>query len=339
MTVLRLAYRRRAFTLVELLVVIAIIGILVALLLPAVQAAREAARRMQCSNNLKQIGLAIHNYHDAHKVFPMSVGWNPDNSRRGQFSDKVMMLPYLEQTNNYKATDIGRHPWTATGWHGNDNIRTQSIRLPVFLCPSDGQESTYGAAGNHNYATNIGLNPSTFGRNRKHDGFAWFVGAGFENDSPVTAGRLLDGTSNTAAYAEIVIDSGGGSTDPVQRRATQWDWVGGNSPAQARQNCNNQTRPIGGSRQGFKGHSWAWSFSAAGSTYTHTMAPNDKSCHNLNGTGDWGGNTLTAAASNHGPIVNVLFADGSVHTIAETIEYGTWIALGTRSGGEALGSF
>ncbi len=333
------AHRRSAFTLVELLVVIAIIGILVALLLPAVQAAREAARRMQCANNLKQIGLALQNYHDTQKVFPPNIGWNPDNSRRGQFSDKVMMLPYLEQRSNYQNTDINRHPWTATGWHGSDNIATQSIRLSVFLCPSDGNESRFGVGGNHNYSANIGLNPSTNGMNGKHDGFAWFVGAGFQEDQPVTFGQLIDGSSNTAAYSEILIDPGNGDTRPHMSRVTQWDWVGGNTPAQARQNCNAQTNPIEPGRRGFKGHSWAWSFSAAGSTYTHTMAPNDKSCHNLSGTGDWGGNTLHAAASNHTPVVNVLMADGSVHAISDSVDYNTWLGLGTRNGGESLGPF
>ncbi|MFM7868823.1 MAG: type II secretion system protein, partial [Planctomycetaceae bacterium] len=97
--------RVRGFTLIELLVVIAIIAILVALLLPAVQQAREAARRTSCKNNLKQIGIAMHNYHDVHNQFPPSVGWNPGpayrDDIRGAFSDKVYMLPMLERANEY----------------------------------------------------------------------------------------------------------------------------------------------------------------------------------------------------------------------------------------------
>jgi prepilin-type N-terminal cleavage/methylation domain-containing protein len=92
---------RGAFTLIELLVVIAIIAVLIALLLPAVQQAREAARRTQCKNNLKQIGLAMHNYHDTYNLFPISIGWNPNGSQNGNFSDKVFMLPYLDRVAEY----------------------------------------------------------------------------------------------------------------------------------------------------------------------------------------------------------------------------------------------
>ncbi|MFN5733207.1 MAG: type II secretion system protein, partial [Planctomyces sp.] len=106
--------KRSAFTLIELLVVIAIIAILVALLLPAVQQAREAARRTQCKNNLKQIGLAMHNYHDVHNQFPPSIGWNPGpayaNDIVAAFSDKVFMLPYIERANEFSRVRYDQYP-------------------------------------------------------------------------------------------------------------------------------------------------------------------------------------------------------------------------------------
>lgn len=98
------SFRRDAFTLVELLVVIAIIGILVALLLPAVQAAREAARRTQCTNNMKQVGLALHNYHDTHQALPINANWLGDSSR-DVYSALVILLPFMEQQNVYEAAD------------------------------------------------------------------------------------------------------------------------------------------------------------------------------------------------------------------------------------------
>jgi prepilin-type N-terminal cleavage/methylation domain-containing protein len=141
--------RKRGFTLVELLVVIAIIGVLVALLLPAVQAAREAARRMQCSNNLKQLGLALHNYHDTYKTFPMG-GYAGQNWTWG-LSWLPRIMPYVEQTAGYeKMTWIGDHPgWTWSGGTGVINGQAwQNIKLPMLLCPSSPLEPMVDAGGN-----------------------------------------------------------------------------------------------------------------------------------------------------------------------------------------------
>ena len=335
---------RRAFTLVELLVVIAIIGILVALLLPAVQAAREAGRRMSCSNNLKQIGIAIHNYHDTKKVFPIDVGWNPvTRDRRGQFSNKVMMLPYLEANTNFDRTDENGHPWNPQGWGPNVAVNrvAHSPRLSVFVCPSNPHESRYGAPkgfGNFTYSINIGTNPTTRS-DGKHDGFASFQGTGFPVDQLLGFKNLNDGASNTVAYAEIMIDSGEDNRNArLFKGATVMNWVNCSNPVDCRQKCvdNWNTRNIiGGSRQGMRGSAWAWSFMGAGSTYTHTMAPNEPSCHNRNST-DWGGNSMMAAGSAHPGGVKVLLADGSVRFIQDTIDYTAWLAIGTRNGGEVV---
>jgi len=330
---------------VELLVVIAIIGILVALLLPAIQAAREAARRTQCTNNLKQIVLAMHNYHDTYGTFPISVGWH-SRGRQENFSDKVMMLPFLEQKSAYDQTDWRRHAWDSGGWHGNDNIQTQSMRLPVFNCPSNVNEVGTGS-GNFTYAINMGTTyrpphdgtSAQFAGDGNHNGVgAYFFSprevSGRPSDTAVKFASITDGTANTAAYSEFVIQGGDQSTrgDTKLHRSQVYHWAyNGNTTAKRRQDCLNQTGFSG--RPGWRGRSWAWSFIGVGSAYNHTMLPNEKSCHGY--TGDWLGSTMMAAGSEHPGGCQVGMADGSVQLVTESVEAKVWWAMGTRDGGEA----
>ena len=326
LTLTRRMMRRRAFTLIELLVVIAIIAILIALLLPAVQQAREAARRTQCKNNLKQIGLAFHNYHDTFGQFPISIGWNPAGERQGAFSDKVFILPYIDRANEYNGTNFDTFPYDSGGWFGSSNITVQSARLPVFNCPSQVYD-TRGGRANFTYAINNGTNPVP----GQHNGMASYVGGGGNSDPPVPIAKVIDGTSNTVMYSEFVID---GSGTPVNQQVHTW--VSGSTPAQARQSCLNTTGLSG--RQGQRGSSWAWSFMGVGSVYTHVMLPNDQPCHLWRGS-DWLGDNMMSASSQHEGGVHVLLADGSVRFITENIDYNTWLALGTRNGNEVLGQF
>jgi prepilin-type N-terminal cleavage/methylation domain-containing protein len=335
---------RLGFTLIELLVVIAIIAILIALLLPAVQQAREAARRSQCKNNLKQIGLAMHNYHDMANQFPISIGWHPDNSQRGNFSDKVFLLPYLDRASEYRLSDGTQRPFDAGGWHGSENIQGQSGRLPVFNCPSQPYEQNGGQA-NFTYSINVGVVDSTMSSMDadRHNGFSCYVGLNdtttqrAKSSPPVSAASVTDGLSNTAAYSEFVIEHNQADSGP--RSHTVHNWASGNTPAQVRADCLAKGQGQLGGRYGMRGRAWAWSFTGVGATYSHTMAPNDKPCHSRNGNGDWMGTSLMSASSMHTGGVHVLMGDGAVRFINDSSDYNTWLAIGTRNGGEVPGEF
>jgi len=324
---------------VELLVVIAIIGILVALLLPAVQAAREAARRMQCTNNLKQITLANHNYADTHKVFPIHLSWSAWDNFDGAFSDKVGLLPFLEQQTLWDKTVFTGPPFDPGGWNGNANILTQSLRLPVFNCPSMELEFGGGAA-NFTYASNHGTarkgytGNSQMCVNGQHNGVAsyatpirghWVVG-----DPPTGFQQILDGTSKTAAYSEFVMGSNTVSAN-VKQNSQVFDWADGANTAATRLNCLTKSS-IDPGRIEMRGRAWAWSFMGIGTVYNHTMLPNERACHSY--TDDWAGSNLMSASSRHKGGVNVGMADGSVQFVPNTINQTVWWAIGTRNGGE-----
>lgn len=342
----RTRLRVKGFTLVELLVVIAIIGVLIALLLPAVQAAREAARRSSCTNNLKQITLAMQNYHDVNKAFPISVTWSEAHARRN-FSDKVFMLPFLEEGTNLAQTDMQARPFDPGGWNGSDNRLTQSLKLPVFNCPSQPGE-WLGGQGNFTYAVNQGTshNVHTGGPGQKlgwgqHNGISsswiWEIQGGKivlagTSDPARRMAHVTDGTSKTAAYSEFVFFEWGKPSSPPRKRLF-WT-VDGTNTSEVRQACLNKA-PGGGEDQGrsdMRGRAWAWSFSQVGSFYSHTMLPNERTCHSH--AGDWEGTGDYSASSEHPGGVNVGMTDGSVRFVGENISPAAWWAMGTRNGGE-----
>lgn len=345
---------RHGFTLIELLVVIAIIAILIALLLPAVQQAREAARRTQCKNNLKQIGLAQHNYHDVYNAFPISVGWNrtPDE-RKGNFSDKVAMLPYLERSAEYNLRNEQLRPYEGGGWHGSENIVAFGGSIPIFNCPSAQKVHAVGGhnGATHTYSVNMGvMRYNGRGTQGSHNGIGYYAGAGITPDLPVGFRDILDGSSNTASYAEFQHSPGaagtGNTADKFIRKFQLYQWAD-DVPThnQLRDSClaKYQAGDLGNHndtwRQSLRGSSWSWAFQGTGNAYCHNMLPNEPSCGHYFGGTDWGGDTMQGASSVHTGGAQILLADGSVRFVSENIDKNVWWGVGTRNGSEVLGEF
>jgi prepilin-type N-terminal cleavage/methylation domain-containing protein/prepilin-type processing-associated H-X9-DG protein len=343
--------KRRGFTLIELLVVIAIIAVLIALLLPAVQAAREAARRASCVNNLKQLGIGLHNYHDVVGTFPtghLGTGWN-------DWGPLVMLLPYVEQAPlynsiNFANTGVAANPGNAL------NFTIDGVSTNVYQCPSDsdrltGTESLNGVTltyGHQNYSGNSGNAPHSFYDNNGHqanNGVMFGVAAG----KPVGVRDVLDGTSNTAAWSEKVkgIGSGGNNVyDSLKPTSSVFaanvSTSGSGTPAAPyqdavpqfyQQTClaiNPLTSPLatGAIAQG----TYWWDGHPETGLYNHVMLPNTWSCNDSNVNDA----AAATAASRHSGGINVGMCDGSVKFIKSTVSPITWWALGTRAGGEVI---
>ncbi len=351
---LRLRKKRSfAFTLVELLVVIAIIGILVGLLLPAVQAAREAARRMQCSNNLKQLGLAALNYESTYKVFPsqangpivLPANWgNSWESSRGHHSAFLQMLPYIEQTNlyNFIASGPQEGGMTRNRPFGPHSLRPYSAykeRIPTYLCPSDPGAQTMGwssAQAPIDYATNIG--DSTRGRDGRHNGeWGTFNSRGMFNrvwENPnvpnarqgpgkgKTMGQVTDGTSNTLMFSEITIFNGRGKLHGhyvVIPRAT---FRAGPIICMQARGPNGTLVGTLPSSHHRHGEAWANGMSMT-CGFTAILPPNAPSCANQRG--EWQEGIYTANSYHTGG-VNAVMVDGSVQFITENIDTGNLAA-------------
>lgn len=297
---------RTGFTLVELLVVIAIIGILIALLLPAVQAAREAARRSHCSNNLKQIGLAMHNRHDVRGSLP--AAWGPYGCCWGTWP--VLILSYIEQQNvasqyvNWGGSDSAGPPgYTGTtfpryGAAPNTNIT--GLRYSFLTCPSDQPNAPLAPMTNHNYAVSIG-NGGTY------SGADAAFGQAKTLSDPQTGYRLADitdGTSNTLMVGEVLQ----GKTSDL-RGFLWWADASGFSTAIG----PNSAQPD--------------------MIYTAGFC-NNLPTQNLPCTGT--GGAQFASRSRHPGGVQVTLCDASVRFISETIDMNVWRGVGSRSGAEAV---
>lgn len=305
--------RRTGFTLVELLVVIAIIGVLVSLLLPAVQAAREAGRRMQCQNHLKQIGLATHNFHDTYGKLP-SGGLAPTVTPGSQFSVLTQLLPFIEQQPLYDIVNLTAPPTDAL------NNTARNTTVPGFLCPSDGRDnpmSSVGAA--TNYMANTGAMPYFVIPGRGN-----FSGVFYVNTQTRLA-DLTDGTTNTAIFSERLLADG--SNGIVSKVEDVFFHPGDPATADDAHNICLTVDITNLSNQFplFMGAPWMHHQHR----YQHISPPNGRSC----GFFVVGKSTMPPS-SRHPGGVNVAFGDGSVRLMTNSTNLAAWRSLGTRNGGE-----
>jgi prepilin-type N-terminal cleavage/methylation domain-containing protein/prepilin-type processing-associated H-X9-DG protein len=313
--------KRSGFTLVELLVVIAIIGVLVALLLPAVQAAREAARRMSCSNNLKQFIVAAHNYHDTYLAFP--AGRN-----QRSFSTHASLLPFVEQVNTANLIDF-----TVSVNHAN-NANLRGTKIGFFNCPSDPQTQVPQGLAGTSYRANQGSGvlwglPST---NPSNVNFGMPEPNGvFYERTYLNMSAIIDGTSQTAAFSE---HQKGDFNNGVATKADTF--APGTHPANADEaltQCN-AIDPNDLSMQGVSdvGAPWAEGYHST-TIYFHVLPPNGRSCMFPPGR------IATSAASQHPGGVMMALCDGSVRFVSQTINLQTWRDIGQRNDGRALGEY
>ena len=312
---------RAGFTLVELLVVIAIIGILVSLLLPAVQFARESARRMQCASNMRQFALALHTYHDSMKRFP------PARTSRS-ISTHAHILPQLEQSAIHQRIDF-----SVSVNHAN-NAYARGVIVPTFNCPSDPQQSVPAGLAGTNYRVNQGsgvlwgnppTNPSdsNFGMPEPNGPFYLMSGISF--------GELPDGTTNTAMVSEHIKgdhNNGQWSKSDTFRPGTH--------PAtadEAMQQCN-AIDVTNLSYQGYSAIGAPWLEGYHSTTiYFHVLPPNGRSCMFPPGR------IATSATSGHPSGVNMALCDASVRFVSQNIDVYLWRAIGTRRGEEPVGEY
>ncbi|WP_406698949.1 DUF1559 domain-containing protein [Singulisphaera sp. Ch08] len=329
--------QRRGFTLIELLVVIAIIAVLIALLLPAVQAAREAARRSQCVNNLKQMGLAMHNYESTNGSLPPGIKgccWG---------TWLVFLMPGMEQQSLYNAWNMvgnGANPATAEGlfrYSGVANITVSSTRVNTYMCPSDGSGTSVTPIGqtlnglvmrvtSQNYALNFGnlhsVQPASFdfGGTTFTFGGAPFTdmitpGAGMSSQRVATFASISDGLSNTIGASEVIVGTGSGGQYSAAQDLRGFSWWGSGASFTAWQTPNSTQPDV--------------TEAASYCVYPYQANP---PCIAATATLP----KFNTARSRHSGGVNSLMLDGSVRFIKNSISPITYRAISTTRGGEVV---
>jgi prepilin-type N-terminal cleavage/methylation domain-containing protein/prepilin-type processing-associated H-X9-DG protein len=330
--------RRSGFTLVELLVVIAIIGILVGLLLPAVQAAREAARRMSCGNNLKQLGLAVHNYEGAYGRIPKTASdvwgagvYNTANWRG--YSAHTAILPFIEQGNVFNQFRFDQAHYENIGVPGA--IQVARTRIDTFLCPSDRDSPNRTDIGWNNYGFSEGSNSGWNVNPADANGM-------FQRLFYNKFADVIDGLSNTVMISEFI------KGDFQDARFTiNGDFVRGQPfpggwtaqfPTQALVEQYGQ-QCLGGTAQHRSPAGFRWVAPGFYNSAINTIAPPNwrfPSCMVCNGCGQGDSQGVFPPRSRHTAGVQVAFGDGSVRFIGDTIDFLVWQGLGSANGQEAV---
>ncbi|MDD3470355.1 MAG: DUF1559 domain-containing protein [Thermoguttaceae bacterium] len=336
------SYRKnRAFTLVELLVVIAIIGILIALLLPAVQAAREAARRMQCSNNLRQWTIALHNYHDTMSLFPQFTSWGQLKGGTIQtgYSIHARILPYVEQGAFMRGVDFGDYDnWRvfSGGTAINASIFDRLIfECPILSCPSESEarrhleprnNNIYSAGTNYFFCTGSGVD--------NHNNLDDYGNNGLFGYRQKSMAVMQDGTSQTMIVSEALLAFASAPTEPTKK-----DWnrlfilePNGKLPSAYRNLDLTRLAESAGSMGTHRGFPWIASRHYA-SGYSAYSPPNAEV------PGIWlrgYESTFNHATSNHSGVVNVGMGDASVRAIGDSVDLTVWHAMATTQGGETV---
>ena len=335
------AERRRGFTLVELLVVIAIIGILIGMLLPAVQTVREAARRISCLNNMRQLTLACHNYESGYGSFPGL----PESSVIG-FSPQSRLLPFVEQGNLQNLIDFNTPLMLGSGGSQVLNpVHSQaaSETLSLFLCPSDGENPVFQNAntGDTSFGGNNYVACSGDGTGTSYDTRAQTNGMVWQN-SQVGFSEITDGSSNTLFFAESLLGDqsyGSGLVENPQRQMARFRGGGLLEPGLGYDTPPGTDPDIAtvavesGNYDGRGRASWIWGREHMVTFNTYIPPNSDLPDVHRNGYG-W-----FAARSQHTGGVNVGLADGSARFVDQSIDEQTWLALGSRNGGEVIGDF
>ncbi len=317
---------RTGFTLVELLVVITIIGILVALLLPAVQSAREAGRNMKCKNNLRQMGIATRTYLEQYGHFP------PGRMSPYRWGQHARLMPHLEQTKTYEIIDFTKSPSSSTA---------KMVKAAVFICPSDWPDrmtaflqKNHPGWGKNNYKANAGSDTG-----QMVDGVEQNDGI-FLTNQIIRQADVRDGLTTTALFCEAVR----GDAD-VFSSEVPGDWfrisTNNKTVEQVAKACMalDPAAMVGSGKQiARQGRNWVWG-NYIPTRYNHVLIPNQRSCGRYNGkknmdatVNDKGGAT-TASSRHHGG-VNLCMADASVRFVSDSVDLIVWRAFGTRQGAD-----
>lgn len=342
--------KRPGFTLIELLVVIAIIGVLVALLLPAVQQAREAARRTQCRNNLKQLGLALHNYESTHGSLPPARGGNDAGGaggNQGYLSGLVYLLPYMDQAALYDSIanpgssypPMGPAPWTET-------FAPYDTKLTMLVCPSMATHILEGGG----YQAKRGRTTYGFVTSDTNDMASNLVRGMFGKMSFFKFRDAMDGLSNTLFMAEFILPT---TTNDLGSIAAPVSGSADKIPANCRALFNKTTKQYTVPVQPYRGRNWGEGAPTVNCVVT-AQPPNSPSCILSASNSSLG---LCSAGSKHVGGAHVLLGDGGVRFISDNIDagnqaatataatvgvaspFGVWGALGTRNGMEVVSEF